>query len=280
MWCRRSSNFPSDLRHDRVEQPDARSGTRHRHTERRRDRAPAPPRRDARRALQPHDAARAPAGRSRRRRAAGISALRRSAVCSLRRGKLRRCTCRCWAGSRWRCSVPGRRAATATSIRRRCRCPRARRAPPMAGTWRSAIPTAASAATPTVSTKSRPSWRRPNCSRAAWSCRIRAAIRVLSTNLTPDPTGIRQWTLAQFDSALTTGIAPGGWRDPIPDADPTLHRRRRDGGDLSLPAECAAGESHAASSPAAADPEPQRAARGGLPGAGLRALPRPGRSIS
>jgi mono/diheme cytochrome c family protein len=42
--------------------------------------------------------------------------------------------------------------------------------------------------------------------------------RVLSTNLTPDPTGIRQWTLAQFDSALTTGIAPGGGaiRSPMP----------------------------------------------------------------
>jgi mono/diheme cytochrome c family protein len=42
--------------------------------------------------------------------------------------------------------------------------------------------------------------------------------RVLSTNLTPDPTGIRQWTLAQFDSALTTGIAPDGTaiRSPMP----------------------------------------------------------------
>ena len=42
--------------------------------------------------------------------------------------------------------------------------------------------------------------------------------RVLSTNLTPDPTGIGPWTLAQFDSALTTGIAPDGGaiRSPMP----------------------------------------------------------------
>jgi len=43
-------------------------------------------------------------------------------------------------------------------------------------------------------------------------------IRVLSTNLTPDPTGIGTWTLAQFGSALTTGISPSGAaiRSPMP----------------------------------------------------------------
>jgi mono/diheme cytochrome c family protein len=42
--------------------------------------------------------------------------------------------------------------------------------------------------------------------------------RVLSTNLTPDPTGIGRWTLAQFASALTTGLAPDGAaiRSPMP----------------------------------------------------------------
>jgi mono/diheme cytochrome c family protein len=43
-------------------------------------------------------------------------------------------------------------------------------------------------------------------------------IRVLSTNLTPDATGIGSWTLAQFQSALSTGIAPNGAviRSPMP----------------------------------------------------------------
>ncbi len=42
--------------------------------------------------------------------------------------------------------------------------------------------------------------------------------RVVSTNLTPDPTGIGPWTLVQFQTALTTGIAPDGRviRSPMP----------------------------------------------------------------
>ncbi len=43
-------------------------------------------------------------------------------------------------------------------------------------------------------------------------------VRVVSTNLTPDATGIGSWTLAQFQSALSTGIAPNGTviRSPMP----------------------------------------------------------------
>lgn len=42
--------------------------------------------------------------------------------------------------------------------------------------------------------------------------------RVVSTNLTPDPTGLAGWTLAQFQSALSTGIGPEGApiRSPMP----------------------------------------------------------------
>ena len=42
--------------------------------------------------------------------------------------------------------------------------------------------------------------------------------RVVSTNLTPDPTGLAGWTLAQFQTALSTGIGPQGAviRSPMP----------------------------------------------------------------
>ncbi len=42
--------------------------------------------------------------------------------------------------------------------------------------------------------------------------------RVVSTNLTPDPTGLGAWTLAQFQAALSTGISPSGAaiRSPMP----------------------------------------------------------------
>jgi mono/diheme cytochrome c family protein len=42
--------------------------------------------------------------------------------------------------------------------------------------------------------------------------------RVVSTNLTPDPTGLGGWTLAQFQTALSTGIGPKGAaiRSPMP----------------------------------------------------------------
>ena len=42
--------------------------------------------------------------------------------------------------------------------------------------------------------------------------------RVVSTNLTPDPTGLAGWTLAQLQTALSTGISPQGAaiRSPMP----------------------------------------------------------------
>ena len=73
--------------------------------------------------------------------------------------------------------------------------------------------------------------------------------RVLSTNLTPDPTGHPPVDAGPVRQRADDGDRARRWRDPIPDADPALHRRRRDRGDLSLPAERAAREPPAARSP-------------------------------